>query len=167
MSAYPLQDVCIFDMRARPLQRAYMDDFIKTFQQLHEDPSVSIHIPRRAEECFCDETTCTIDIQRFIRQITTYIEKHDIQRASNCIAYWRRCESNDDQNLIQSHPTIIQYRLAMIEWLRENRWVNESDTIEWRRSTCKGPIHIPHELMEEAKKTLEEEKKKSYSRMSC
>jgi hypothetical protein len=137
-----VQDVCMLDMRATVLQRAYMDEYFKKIQTLPEDPSLFIRVPRRREECFCDETTCTIDIPNFLIQFDRYLAKNDIQRASNCVAYWKRCIENNDQNLIQSHPAALEYRSYLIECLRKMRWVTEKDTIEWRRSQDTGPISL-------------------------
>jgi hypothetical protein len=81
-------------------------------------------------------------------QLDTYLKKGDIQRASNCVAYWKRCLENNDQNLIQSHPAALEYRNHLIECLRKTRWVTEKDTIEWRRLHDTGPISLNHTEVE-------------------
>jgi hypothetical protein len=157
------QDVCLLNMRKSKEERDIIHNMLLGIELPPVDEK-KINIPRRSEDCYCLETTCTISMYEFRKQLSRYIDTGNLQVLSNTYDYWKKCERNDDENLISTTPEMVKYRVNMIEWFRENRWLDEENSIEWRREHAKGPINLPEVILKNARAELYKEALEVFSR---
>jgi hypothetical protein len=145
-------DVCLYDMRASQEMRNHFHHvFLPQYLEgivlpPPRDGPLRVGLPRKVRDCLCSETTCNIDAMSFKRQLDMLFKMGRLQDASDCIAYWKTCEANDDRNLIRSEPWALKMRVREMARI-DDCHDNEEYTLAYRRTHTTGPIYFPDEVV--------------------